>query len=284
MARFNKSQVKSKIRHIQNKYNQGMRKIERQINHKINDYNRAVKRYNSNLRKNQSKIKSELMKFQRNSTIRVSSSTYKISVINVNQSYDRLSQKYDFEDNSNRYRNFLEKIEEENANNLEVANVILNNDEINNEGYSLEENIVSNKLLNISEDLDNRWKGAIFSLNPKNPDATRHFCTSTREIFIQIIDTEAKDNDVIHAFPDCEKTNNGTVSRRSKIKYLLHKKGVNDIDIENFVHTDIENILSLLYELNGGTHGQAGKYSINQLKSIKKRVENGLNFLCEYVV
>ena len=284
MARFNKSQVKSKIRHIQNKYNQGMRKIERQTNHKINDYNRAVKRYNSNLRKNQSKIKSELMKFQRNSTIRVSSSTYKISVINVNQSYDRLSQKYDFEDNSNRYRNFLEKIEEENANNLEVANVILNNDEINNEGYSLEENIVSNKLLNISEDLDNRWKGAIFSLNPKNPDATRHFCTSTREIFIQIIDTKAKDNDVIHAFPDCEKTNNGTVSRRSKIKYLLHKKGVNDIDIENFVHTDIENILSLLYELNGGTHGQAGKYSINQLKSIKKRVENGLNFLCEYVV
>ena len=284
MARFNKSQVKSKIRHIQNKYNQGMRKIERQINHKINDYNRAVKRYNSNLRKNQSKIKSELMKFQRNSTIRVSSSTYKISVINVNQSYDRLSQKYDFEDNSNRYRNFLEKIEEENANNLEVANVILNNDEINNEGYSLEENIVSNKLLNISEDLDNRWKGAIFSLNPKNPDATRHFCTSTREIFIQIIDTKAKDNDVIHAFPDCEKTNNGTVSRRSKIKYLLHKKGVNDIDIENFVHTDIENILSLLYELNAGTHGQAGKYSINQLKSIKKRVENGLNFLCEYVV
>ena len=284
MARFNKSQVKSKIRHIQNKYNQGMRKIERQINHKINDYNRAVKRYNSNLRQNQSKIKSELMKFQRNSTIRVSSSTYKISVINVNQSYDRLSQKYDFEDNSNRYRNFLEKIEEENANNLEVANVILNNDETNNEGYSLEENIVSNKLLNISKDLDNRWKGAIFSLNPKNPDATRHFCTSTREIFIQIIDTKAKDNDVIHAFPDCEKTNNGTVSRRSKIKYLLHKKGVNDIDIENFVHTDIENILSLLYELNGGTHGQAGKYSINQLKSIKKRVENGLNFLCEYVV
>ena len=282
MARFNKSQVKSKIRHIQNKYNQEMRKVERQINHKINDYNREVKRQNSKLRQNQSKINSELMKLQRNSRIRVSS-TYKISVINVNQSYDRLSQKYDFEDNSNRYRNFLEKIEEENANNLEVANVILNNDEINNESYSLEENIVSNKLLNISEDLDNRWKGAIFSLNPKNPDATRHFCTSTREIFIQIIDTKAKDKDVIDAFPDCEKTNNGTVSRRSKIKYLLHKKGVNDIDIENFVHTDIENILSLLYELNGGTHGQAGKYSINQLKSIKKRVENGLNFLCEYV-
>ena len=284
MARFNKSQVKSKIRHIQNKYNQGMRKIERQINHKINDYNRAVKRYNSNLRKNQSKIKSELMKFQRNSTIRVSSSTYKISVINVNQSYDRLSQKYDFEDNSNRYRNFLEKIEEENANNLEVANVILNNDEINNEGYSLEENIVSNKLLNISEDLDNRWKGAIFSLNPKNPDATRHFCTSTREILKVLIDDGIKDKDVINNNPKCEKTKNGTPTRREKIKYAMSKKGISNELIIEFTDKDIENIVSLINELSNGTHGHSNKYSLNQLKLFRKRFEDSINFVCEYVI
>ena len=157
------------------------------------------------------------MKFQRNSTIRVSS-TYKISVINVNQSYDRLSQKYDFEDNSNKYRNFLEKIEEENANNLEVANVILNNDEINNEGYSLEENIVSNKLLNISEDLDNRWKGAVYALNPQNPDAARHFCTSTREIFTEFIEMKAPDSDVFRYNPGCAKTDRGNATRKEKKK------------------------------------------------------------------
>lgn len=281
MANFNASQFKSKMRSIQNQYNRELRKVERQINHEINNYNRAVRQFNTKLRQNQSKIKSELLKLQRNSNIRVSS--YEVSVMTVNQNYDRLSQKYNFE-NNDRYSNFLEKVEEENANNLEVANVILNNDETDNKDYSLEETIVSNKLLNISEDLDNRWKGAIFALNPRNPDATRHFCTSTREIFIQIIDTKAKDDDVKEVFPDCEKTNNGSVSRRSKIKYLLHKKGVDDIDMENFVHTDIENILSLLYELNGGTHGQAGKYTINQLKSIKKRAESGLNFLCEYII
>ena len=125
--------------------------------------------------------------------------------------------------------------------------------------------------------------GAIYALNPKNPDATRHFCTSTREIFIQIIDTKAKEDDVIKVFPNCEKTENGSVTRRSKIKYLLYQKGVNDVDMEEFIHSDIENILSLLYELNGGTHGKSGKYTINQLKSIKKRAERGLNFLCEYV-
>lgn len=281
MAKFNASQFKSKMRNIQNQYNREMRKVERKLNQGINNYNRAVRKYNTELRHNQSKIKSELAKLQRNSTVRVRSN-YEISVISVNQSYNQLNQKYDF-NGEGQYTGLLQGIEEENANNLEVANVILNNEETDNEEYSLEDTLISNKLLNISEDLNNRWMGAIYALNPKNPDATRHFCTSTREIFIQIIDTKAQEDDVIKIFPDCEKTENGSVTRRSKIKYLLYKKGVTDVDMEEFIHSDIENILSLLYELNGGTHGKSGKYTINQLKSIKKRAEKGLNFLCEYV-
>lgn len=281
MAKFNASQFKSKMRNIQNQYNREMRKVERKLNQEINNYNRAVRKYNTELRHNQSKIKSELAKLQRNSTVRVKSN-YEISVISVNQSYNQLNQKYDF-NGEGQYTDLLQGIEEENANNLEVANVVLNNEETDNEEYSLEDTLISNKLLNISEDLNNRWMGAIYALNPKNPDATRHFCTSTREIFIQIIDTKAQEEDVIKIFPNCEKTDNGSVTRRSKIKYLLYQKGVNDVDMEEFIHSDIENILSLLYELNGGTHGKSGKYTINQLKSIKKRAERGLNFLCEYV-
>ena len=281
MAKFNASQFKSKMRNIQNQYNREMRKVERKLNQEINNYNREVRKYNTELRHNQSKIKSELAKLQRNSTVRVRSN-YEISVISLNQSYNQLNQKYDLNEEG-LYTDLLQGIEEENANNLEVANVVLNNEETDNEEYSLEDTLISNKLLNISEDLNNRWMGAIYALNPKNPDATRHFCTSTREIFIQIIDTKAKEDDVIKIFPNCEKTDNGSVTRRSKIKYLLYQKGVNDVDMEEFIHSDIENILSLLYELNGGTHGKSGKYTINQLKSIKKRAERGLNFLCEYV-
>jgi len=281
MAKFNASQFKSRMRNIQNQYNREMRKVERKINQGINNYNREVRKYNTELRHNQSKIKSELAKLQRNSTVRVRSN-YEISVISLNQSYNQLNQKYDLNEEG-LYTDLLQGIEEENANNLEVANVVLNNEETDNEEYSLEDTLISNKLLNISEDLNNRWMGAIYALNPKNPDATRHFCTSTREIFIQIIDTKAKEDDIIKIFPNCEKTDNGSVTRRSKIKYLLYQKGVNDVDMEEFIHSDIENILSLLYELNGGTHGKSGKYTINQLKSIKKRAERGLNFLCEYV-
>lgn len=282
MAKFNASQFKSKMRSIQNQYNREMKSIERKLNQGINNYNREVRKFNAELRQNQSKIKSELAKLQRNSTIRAKTN-YEISVHTVNTSYSKLNQRFDF-NNEKKYGGLLEVIEKENANNLEVANILLENDEPENEEYSLEETKISNDLMKISEDLDNRWRGAIFALNPKNPDATRHFCTSTREIFTQLIDCHAKDENVLNVFPNCEKTNNGSVSRRAKIKYLLHKKGVEDNDIEEFIHEDIENILKLLCELNGGTHGNAGKYTINQLKGIKKRAESGLSFLCEYVV
>ena len=272
MANFNMSQFKSKMRSIENQYKREVRKIERQFNNDLNKYKRTV-------RQNQAKINSELNKLQ---NITKTKSSYTIWVTNVNQSYERLNQKYDFEETNN-YNGLLQRIEEENVNNLEVANVLINNDEPDNDEYSLEDTILSNKLSNISIDLESRWKGALFSLNPKNPDATRHFCTSTREIFIQIIDNSAKDSEVTAVFPNCEKTERGSVSRRSKIKFLLYRKGLTDTEIEEFVHSDIENILALLYELNSGTHGNAGKYSINQLKSIKKRAEGCLNFLCEYV-
>ena len=278
VRKISTSQLKSQLRRLESK----QRTAINNYNRAVRNYNTQVRKVNNELRRNQQKIKSELNKL--NSSLR-RTTTYTTSVRTLNVSYQRVTDNYEVLSNVNtKQEQFYNLIEQENVNNLVVANTLDNPQDNVEIEVSLNDSMIGDKLKVLSPDLNDRWNGALFSLNPKNPDATRHFCTSTREIFIQIIDTKAKDNDVIHAFPDCEKTNNGTVSRRSKIKYLLHKKGVNDIDIENFVHTDIENILSLLYELNGGTHGQAGKYSINQLKSIKKRVENGLNFLCEYVV
>jgi hypothetical protein len=137
------------------------------------------------------------------------------------------------------------------------------------------------RLSSLSVDLDNRWRGALFSLNPQNPDATRHFCTSAREIFTEIFDTRATDKDVFSVMPDCQRTNNGNATRRSKIQYFLRKKGVNDSNVETFIDNDIENILELFHTLSDGTHGVAGRYTMNQLSVIKKRVEDGLIFLCD---
>ena len=74
---------------------------------------------------------------------------------------------------------YYELIEQEHANGLVTANYLLNNEipEENTEDIAL-----GDKLFKVSDDLGNRWKGAVFALNPNNPDAARHFCTSAREI------------------------------------------------------------------------------------------------------
>lgn len=131
--------------------------------------------------------------------------------------------------------------------------------------------------------MDDRWRGAVFSLNPRNPDAARHFCTSAREVFTQILDISAPDQDVIDSFPDCERTDQGKPTRRNKIKFILHRKKIIDGYLEDFVDQDMENIIQLFRLFNEGTHGSAGKFDFNQLASIKKRVEDGIVFFSQLV-
>lgn len=278
MKKISTSQFKSKMRSLQNKYKQEIRRTERKINNQINAYNSAVRKYNSELRRNRTRINNELSKL--NSSTSYKGSMYYTTVLKVNTSYEKIVEKYSSSGNE-KYNEIIDRIEEENANNLEVANIVVNNEE-KNEEY-LEGDEISDKLRNISLDLDARWKGAVFSLNPNNPDATRHFCTSAREIVTQLIDNSIDDKSVLEKYPDCEKTDRGSVSRRAKIKYKLHEKGITDNDIEDFISNDTENVLELIFELNGGTHGNAGKFSISQLKVIKKRVEKSINFLCDYI-
>ena len=52
---------------------------------------------------------------------------------------------------------------------------------------------------------------------------------------------------------------------------------------EEFIDNDIDNILELYHILSDGTHGYAGRYTFIQLKAIKKRVEDGILFLCNIV-
>ena len=211
--------------------------------------------------------------------------TYRTSVFAVNNSYQAVAVAHDVLENPTQFQEYLYTgIEQENANNLETADVMINDEKPETTEYSLQETQILDRLSRFSQDLDSRWKGALFSLNPNNPDATRHFCTSAREIFTEIFDSRAKDEVVFAALPNCEKTKNGKASRRSKIRYFLHKKGfVSDV-VEDFIDKDMDNILELFHVLSKGTHGQAGTYSFEKLYSVKKRVEDGLIFLCDIAI
>ena len=172
--------------------------------------------------------------------------------------------------------------EQEAANSVTVLNNLLDDtadSQVSDE--DLKNTLITNGLALISPDLDSRWRGAIYALNPENPDAARHFCISTREIITEILNTKAPNADVFARFPDCQATDKGTPTRRAKIRYCLDRNGRTNDVLENFINANIDNVIILFKELNSGAHGPAGIFSPQQLVSIKTRVEDAVRFMCE---
>ncbi|NPV89215.1 MAG: hypothetical protein HPY50_00380 [Firmicutes bacterium] len=286
MARkINASQFKSKMQQLQNKqkqairnYNNAVNDYNRKLKTAVNKYNQAVRTHNANVRRNRTIINNQLRQLQSTTTTTRIQYNYRISSLAMNNSYNNVIGISDYLENLSPQQEFIyDLIEQEHANNLATANAILDDKEP--EFFSEHDLAIGNQLAAISEDLDARWKGAVFSLNPANPDATRHFCTSAREIFTEAIEITAPDSAVFAANPNCEKTERGNATRRAKIAYLLTKKGL-DVSVGQFAYDDITNILELFHVLSEGTHGIAGKYSMAKLKMVKKRVEDGIIFLC----
>ena len=282
VKRMNISQLNSKMRQIQNKTNQQLKRIQRDTERQIKrETTKMINDYKKNIRKNYQKLQKELNRFNNSQHM---TTKYTISVRNLNSSYEKVNATYNQLNSTTKEKEIFNYIEQENVNNLTVANMLISSEAEEDIDTELQDNVIGDQLKKLSDDLNNRWLGAIFALNPHNPDATRHFCTSTREIFTEIFDKYAKDKEVFSIFPDCDKTDRGNATRKSKIKYFLYKKGIDIKNADEFIDNDIDNILELYHILSNGTRGEAGRYSISQLKAIKKRVEDGINFLCSIVI
>lgn len=286
--RMTPSQLKNKLRQMQNKqkrainqYNSEVRKHNQEVKRAKNQYNSDVNRHNARVRSNRQKIASELRRLQSNQrTIRYS--TVRTSAVSLNTRYEYLDSKESDFANIAHGSNFLDLSEKENANSLEVSNALESSDSdigSSRDLASLRRSDITEILNSISPDLNNRWTGALFSLNPENPDAARHFCTSAREVFVQILDLNAPDKEVLKYDPDCEKTDHGKPIRREKVRYLLYKSGIKNDAAVDFVDEDVKNVLSLFRVFNDGTHGSSGKFSLDGLMAIKTRVENGISYL-----
>ncbi len=278
--RISMSQFKSKLHQMEQKqkraindYNRAVRNYNTQVKKTVDAYNRFVRDYNSTVRKNKQIIRREINKLNS-----VSNNSYSVSIRSMQQHYNTVNEVYykgcEVTPEQNRV---LDLIEQEHANSLITANAV-ENDEYPEEDTENQE--IGNKLRIVSEDLDNRWKGAVFALSPQNPDATRHFCTSAREIFTEFIEMKAPDKEVFSYNPQCAKTDRGNATRKEKIKYMMRNTLV-DSSVIDFAEADIDNILELFHILSTGTHGAAGRYEYNKLLQVKKRVEQGINFLCE---
>jgi len=265
-------------------WNQTARKFNRDLRSAVDQYNRGVRQHNARVRADRQRVQREFSRLSgrsaapRYTTLRVSAQT-------VHEAYLRYEAQAGPEPEDPRHALLLDLAEREDANSLAVANALLDEDEEagDEESEELQTTQIADELRVISPDLDSRWRGAVFALSPRNPDAARHFCTSAREVFVQMIDLGAPDDAVLREVPTCAKTEQGKPTRREKIRYVLGKKGVALESLTDFVEKNVDNVLELFGVFNSGTHGPAGTHDLRKLSAIKVRVEDGILFLASLV-
>ena len=282
--RISVSQLRSKLQQAQSKrrqaiqqYNSNVRKYNAGRKRQIDAYNQAARSYNARLRADRNRLQSALQRLARQ-PMTVRDTSLRRSSVLLSTAYEKLD--------SSGADPFLSDLgERETANSVSLLNLLLgDNGQPQGNAIDLTATKIGNSLSGLSEDLQNRWTGAIFSLNPANPDAARHFCASAREIITEILNTAAPDEDVFAEIPDCQITDRGTPTRRAKINYCLNRNGLTDVALESFVEVNIGDLTVLFDDLNSGTHGTAGKFDLQQLTGIKNRVEDAIDFMCQVVV
>lgn len=263
-----------------NRVNQHNRRVVEKNNRVIREHNRnaknAVAKYNSAVRSHNAAVERD-----RQRTLQRLRSSTTTRYVEVRQSTFDLSDRYaemESSQNGTDYADLVTLSEREASNSARVAEALVADAPA--EPGATDDAGVLDYLAGFSQDLCDRWTGALYALSPSNPDAGRHFCTSAREIFTEILERSADNSEVLEDDPNCERAPHSSVpSRRAKLRYLLRRKGADTPQMVGFVEKDIDDVLQLFRVFNEATHGSAGKHGLAKLRTIRQRVEGGVMFL-----
>lgn len=249
------------------------RKAAAHNNQVVAEYNRRARAHNDRLRREVARL---------NATTSSRHTTYRRSVSTLRQSFSQLEVAADAASWKGA-EDLLDLSESETANSVAALNALLADSTadpvVANHVAALRSTVIQDELNAFSHDLDARWRGALFSLHPDNPDASRHFCTSARELLSSLLEAVAPDAEILAVDADCDRTPQGSISRRARVRHCLHRRGGYDAALEDFIDADLENVLSLFSEFNTGTHGPAGRFDMAGLTAIKVRVEGAIQFV-----
>lgn len=282
MPRFSRSRFRREGRkagrEIAKVLNKQIDKVNTANEREVKRHNRRVRAHNARVRSNQRRRLNEISRLNSRNTTTARYVTYHTSMQTLQQSFAQIETASE-EKRWTADDDLFEMAEGEAANSAAVLNALLDDPTADRgEDARLRDTIISSELQEISPELDHRWSGALFSLSPMNRDAARQFCTSAREILVNILDVKAPDMAVLAAKPDLKRIN-GQVPRREKIYYCLAQSGQQTPELVDFVADDINNVMDLFSTLNPATHGEAGLYDFSQLRAIKTRVEGAIQFL-----
>lgn len=261
-------------------YNRRVRKFNAQQDQRRREFNRAIDAYNRKARadnalvdRNRRELRDAIVRLGQ-SRIAVRSAVYYRSTLLVHQRYETVEQQAPgtwLEERDD----ILDLAHGEAANAVALAHAGVG-DSISAPADDLD---VTGRLTEFDPELAARWRGASFALSPNNPDAARHFSTSAREILNTIIETEARDDEVLAALPGAQLTKDGRPTRRTRLAYCLIRAGRQSDHLAAFADVDVQNVLDLFGEFNDGTHGSAGVFDLGHLALMRRRVAGAIEFL-----
>lgn len=282
--RMTPAQFQSHLQQLQRQQQRAIDEYNREVR-RVNDHNRrVVEDYNRQARAHNQRLRDEVNRLTRMSTRRTVTVRWTVrrqSALSLHQSFTRLEQS-GYEHRSPATARLFDLAGAEATNSAAVVNVFADPEQGTDRTVTaLQQTSITDELRDISADLDSRWRGALYALSPENPDAARHFCTSGRELFTEILNHYAPDDSVKESKVDYIPTDHGGVSRRAKIMYCLERSGRASDEIVAFADDDIQDIIDLFKDFNPATHGHAGRYTLAQLAVLKSRVEQGIKFLHE---
>jgi len=257
-------------------HNREVRRANEHTRRVINQYNADVQRHNAAVLANRQRI-ARAISALRQPTI-VVRPTFRVSVEALNEDFSALARE-NHTAIQHQQRLLVDLPERENANSLEVLSALSGAPgDFDDAGESED---FGPALAAISPELLKRWIGAKRALNPENPEAARHFCSSVREIFTRILELRAPSELVLREVPQCDKAQDGAPTRRARMQFALQRKRLVVPTLVTFADSDITNIVELFKVLNSGTHGESGHFTMPQLLAIQRRVEDGIVFLIE---
>lgn len=266
------------------KYNAALKKAVDGYNREVRTYNSKARAHNRQVENQRRRINQEIARLNARPA-GVTFTTYRASTATLVQTYNTVESDLASSRVSPAAQRFVDLASDETANSVYLVNALegdgASEDDLSEE--DLRAPSLAAELAAFGQDLVNRWTGALYALSPHNPDAARHFCTSAREVVITMLDGSAPDAEVKREEPNCEVTDRGAPTRRSKIGYLLRRHGVINEGITSLVDEDVNNLLSLFRTFNEGTHGHAGRFTITELSGIRTRVEAAIGFIHQVV-
>jgi len=142
------------------------------------------------------------------------------------------------------------------------------------------EETLTTLLPKLNPELLNMWLGANQALQSDNADRVRHFTTSVRELFTQVLHSLSPDQDLMKwSTNPAEHIQNNRPTRKARLLYIY--KDVNNDHFKSFIEADIKATLQFVDLFQEGTHSIKSKLTDKQLMTIKIKTESTLKYLLQ---